>query len=192
MTNNKILKTTIVSCLFLLLLFTYFFDAVKSKNFLLPLDIFSEYDPVFHADNRKSYNNLSSDILLQFLPYRAVNDYFKTIVFWNPHSLGGMPFFEDIQARSLEISNIIANIIQIPLKYFFFFSTIFLLMFAGLSMYFFIKELKLSNHAAIFAGIAFIFSSPIIIWINYTIGSTFIWLPFLFLAIEKIYNKKII
>lgn len=171
-------------------LLVYFFNAIRFGNYLLPLDILAEYDPVFRVEGLQAYNNLSSDIVLQFFPYRALNDYFTPFVFWNPYAAGGTPFFEDIQARSLEVSNVVATIINIPLAHFFLFSAISLLLFAGVSMYGFVRTLGRSRPAAMFAGMAFTFASPVILWINYSLGTTFVWLPFLFFTLEKILQQK--
>lgn len=182
----------VIFFIFFFLISFYFFPSIKNNSFLLPLDIYQEYDSVFKIENFKAHNNLSTDIVLQFLQYRLLNEKYKGISFWNPFSLGGLPFFEDIQSRSLELTNLLANLLNIKLKYFFLFSAYLLLLLSGISMYFFLKELKIHKGAALSGAITFTFSSPVIIWINYTLGTTFIWLPFLFLCVEKIFsNKKI-
>ena len=188
--SNKYIRFILILLLFFLLLSLFFSNSIKNGNFLLPLDIFLEYDSVLKIDNYQAHNYLPTDIILQFLPYRAVNHFNGGITFWNPYSLGGLPFFEDIQSRSLEVSNLLANLLKIPLEYFFLFSTFILLIFAGVSMYYYLKELRLDNISTIAGAIVFTFSSPVVIWINYTLGTTFIWLPFLFLCVEKIFNNN--
>ncbi len=188
--NNKCINFLLIFFLFFSLLSFFYFNSIKNENFLLPLDTLYEYDSVFEKENYKSFNPLTSDILLQFIPYRAINTFNDGITFWNSYSLGGLPFFEDIQSRTLEISNLLASLLNISLNYFFLFSTFFLLLFSGISLYYFLRELKLSTISALTGSIVFVFSSPVIIWINYTLGTTFIWLPFLFLCIEKIYNNN--
>lgn len=188
--KKKLFYFSVVLFLFFLLILLYFSPSLISGNYLLSLDIFSEYDSIFKIENFKAHNNLLTDTVLQFLPYRAINQYYEGISFWNPYSLGGLPFFEDIQSRTFELTNLFANIFNIPLNYFFLFSAFLLLNFAGVSMYYFLKELKINSVASLSGAIVFIFSSPIIIWINYTLGATFVWLPFLFLCIEKIFNEK--
>ncbi len=190
MIKNNILKTALLSFLFLALLGVYFLPTLSAGNFLIPSDIYAQYDSVFRVNGYTAYNNLSSDLALQFLPYRAVAQQSIVPTFWNPYSVGGLPFFEDIQARSFELTNLLADLARIPLQYFFMFSAAALLLFAGLSMFFFIKELQLFDSDALFAGIAYMFSSPIIIWINYSLGTAFLWLPFLCLCIEKIFHGK--
>ncbi len=188
--NNRYINFLLISLLFFFLLSFFYLTSIKNKNFLLPLNTLFEYDTVFRIENYKSFNPLTSDILLQFLPYRSINSLNNGITFWNPYSLGGLPFFEDIQSRTFEISNILASLANVSLKYFLLFSTFLLLYFSGISLYYFLRELKLSRVSALVGSIVFIFSSPIIIWINFTLGTTFIWLPFLFLCIEKIFNNK--
>lgn len=185
---KKIKGFLIVSLFFSLSIGLYFFNSIKSHNFLLPINTFKEFDTVFKVDGFKTHDLLNSDISMQFLPYRSVVSLDK-LVFWNPYSLGGLPFFEDIQARSLEITNLLANLFNIGLDYFLFFSVFILLLFGAISMYYFVRELKLGAGAAIFSAISFCLSTPVIIWISYTLGVTFIWLPFLFLCVEKISNR---
>ena len=184
---KKISEFVLIFLLFSLLLGFYFWGSIRSHNFLLPINTFKEFDLAFKVENFKANNVLNTDISMQFLPYRAVSS--MGLTFWNPYSLGGLPFFEDIQARSLEVSNLLANLFKINLDYFLFFSAFLLLLFAAVSMYYFVRELNLRRGAAIFSSIAFVFSTPVIIWISYTLGVVFIWLPFLFLCVEKIYNK---
>ena len=186
--KNKWFELAGITILFSILISIFLLPSLRAGNFLLPLDVLNEYDSVFEIDGQVAYNNMPTDILLQFLPYRVYNQSHGLFTFWNDNSMGGLPFFEDIQARTLEITNLIASIINFNYKFFFVFSAWLLMLMAAAGMYYFGRELRLSVAASLGAALIFTFSSPVLIWINYTLGTTFIWLPILFLAVEKIYN----
>jgi len=183
-------KVMILGAFFIALFFIFFFNALRSETKLIPLDIIQEYDTVYNLHDTKAYNPLSSDVVLQFFPYRSMSQRSFGLTFWNPYSLGGLPFFEDIQARSLEITNLLGNLLRIPLNSFFLFSAFCLILFGALSLFAFLKELKLSTASALYGSIAYAFSSPMIIWITYTLGSAMVWLPFLLLCVEKIFKGQ--
>ncbi len=178
-------------CLFIfsVLLLVFFWSNINSGN-NIPFDIVLEKDPTF-LSTMGAQNILFSDVPLQFLPYRELYSYEGIFSFWNPYSLGGLPFFEDIQARQLDITNIIGLILNLSTNQYLLFSQLFLMLFGGFSVLLFLRALKISRVASLFASIIFMFSSPILIWINYPLGVSMVYLPFIFLCIENIYNKKI-
>lgn len=136
-------------------------------------------------------NPILSDQILQFQPWRAFmkGEIEKGIVpLWNPNMALGSPMIGNDQSA-----------IFYPLNWFFLFlpyqSAILLNVFiklfiAGFGMFLFIRSLRLNKISAILAGILFMFSGTLIVWQNYPMGDTAVWLPLILFLINQWLNSK--
>lgn len=187
--KNKYLLATFI---LLFLLGIFFNQQIFNNRTLVPLDILNEFDLML-KDGSVSYNYLISDIVDQFYP--NYNFAFQNIIngelpFWNPYVLTGVPFFADSQVSVFELTHLLSYVFKIsPLSYHLF-SAILLLFILGLSFFLYLKNLEFDSLVSMFGAVALMFSGTIIVWLNYPLMTSFIWLPLLLLCVDKIVLRK--
>ncbi|MBW6440452.1 YfhO family protein [Patescibacteria group bacterium] len=138
-------------------------------------------------------NGLLGDTIYQFYPWHKFTlDSIKKfeIPFWNPYVLGGVPFFANYQSSLFEFTRLVSYLLSIPLNHFSFFSAFVELFFAGLFTFLFVRNLKVSRLGSIVSAISFMFSLPLVVWMQHPIGKVIIWLPLILLCIDKIIKRK--
>ncbi len=129
-----------------------------------------------------------NDLLAQFGPWRAfLRDQLAQGHFplWNPYSLGGQPFFADLQNMMLYPFNYLTLPFSVPfgLSVFFFIH----LFWAALGMHLWLKSLGLSQNACRAGALLFSFSG--FFWlelIHPPVLAAFAWLPWFFSALERL------
>ena len=191
--KNKYLITSFV---LLTLLIVFFNQQIFYNKTLVPLDVLNEFDLILKDKENLSQNYLLSDIVDQFYPnYNLIhqNIHKGEIPFWNPYVLTGVPFFTDSQVSIFELTHLLSYIFNIsPLSYPLF-SALTLLFILGLSFFAFLKNLKFDNIVSLFGAIVLMFSGTIIVWLNYPLITSFVWLPLILFCVDKIiiYKKSI-
>lgn len=144
--------------------------------------------------NPGSYPNKAqgSDIITEIYPWR----YFSiqqlkngSIPFWNPYNFSGNPQIANFQTAVFYPLNIFYFLLSFNIAW-----TIIILLqhiLAGIFMYLFLKKsLKLENSASFIGGVAFAFSSSMVVWLEYgNIGHTLLWLPLALLFVKIIYKN---
>ncbi len=127
-----------------------------------------------------------NDLLAQFGPWRAfLKDQLAQGHFplWNPYSLGGQPFFADLQNMMLYPFNYLTLPFSLPMGLSIFF---FIHMFwAALGMHLWLKTLGLSENSSRIGALLFSFSG--FFWlelIHPPVLAAFAWLPWLFVRLE--------
>jgi len=194
------LKTNLGALIILTAVAAVFFYPVWRHNKLpLPTDtIVGLYHPYrdFLASkfpNGVPYKNfLTTDpVRQQFLWKKLAIVQLKAgkIPWWNPYTHSGTPLLANMQAG-----------VFYPLNFIFFISsftnawTIFILLqtlLGSFFMYSFLRHKKLTQVASILGSISFVFSGFFIAWLEWgNIGHTILWLPLLFLSIDKIFKNK--
>jgi len=128
-----------------------------------------------------------NDLLAQFGPWRAfLRDQLAQGHFplWNPFSLGGQPFFADLQNMMLYPFNYLTLPFSVPMGLSFFF---FIHMFwAALGMHLWLRSLELSENASRAGAVLFAFSG--FFWlelIHPPVLAAFAWLPWVFGNLES-------
>lgn len=130
------------------------------------------------------------DVARHIFPWKhfAIDSLKKNqIPFWNPHNFSGNPLMANFQSGVFYPLNI--------LMFFPFLTgwTIYIILSPILSsffMYLFLRQLKLTKLSSIFGGIAFAFSSFMVVWMEYgNIDHTFLWLPLALLWTDKFIRK---
>jgi hypothetical protein len=135
---------------------------------------------------------IASDVVRQIYPWRILAmDLFKSgeIPLWNPYAFAGTPLLANIQSAVFYPLNIL---------FFFFSNTIAWLIYvllqpvlAFISMYVFIRSLKLGKEAALFSGIAYGFIGYTMIWFELgVVGHTALWLPLALFGINRFIEEK--
>jgi len=188
------LKILLIGFFFLLTL--VFFKALFLQGQLpIPADtITGLYYPFRDAyfktnPNGLPYKNfLVTDPVRQQIPWKQlVIDAEKkfTLPIWNPYNFAGTPLLANFQSGTFYPFNLLFFVLH-------FSSAWSLLIFlqpllAGLFLFFYLSNLKLSKAASLLGAIAFSFCGFSIAWMEWgTIISTAMWLPLILLSIDKI------
>jgi len=127
------------------------------------------------------------DIITQVYPWRWFSgEMLKRGEFplWNPYNLLGAPHLANLPTASLYPLNAIFLILPfLPSWVFYLFIQTIL---SGTFMYFFLKNLKLKTIASLFGGVAFSFSSFMMMRYEFGIANhTLLWVPLALLAVDK-------
>src|SRR3989344_3966595 len=106
---------------------------------------------------------------------------------WNPYSLSGTPLLANFSSAVFYPGNIVFFLFSFPLGW----SIIILLqmVLAGVFLYLYLRNLKLSLMSCMLGAIAFQFSGFSTSWLEWgTIFQTGLWLPLILLSIDKIFE----
>jgi hypothetical protein len=138
------------------------------------------------------------DVVRQFFPWR----FFSTqmlkkgqLPLWNPYNFAGNPHLANFQSA---VFNPLALVFFLPAgrQEFLPFNlawTIFIMLqpfLAGLFTFLFLKELKLSAKAALFASLSFSYCLYLTVWLEWgVIGQSLLWLPLTLFLIEKLIHS---
>lgn len=133
-----------------------------------------------------------NDAMVQLIPWRefSISQLKQNqLPLWNPYNFTGTPHLANLPTATCYPFNLIFFILP-----FFTAWTVYLglqTLLSGTFMYWYLKNLKLSNLASIIGSLAFSFSSFIAMRWTYGItGHTWLWLPLILLSINKLVNKK--
>ncbi len=142
-----------------------------------------------------SYPNKAQgpDVITEIYPWKYFSiEQFKNgqIPFWNPHNFSGNPQMANFQTASFYPFNLIYFVLPFNISW-----TIFIMLqplLSAIFMFLFLNRgLNLKKEASILGGIAFAFSSYMVVWMQYgNIASTILWLPLALLLIKKILEKQ--
>lgn len=136
-------------------------------------------------------NFLITDPVRQLYPWRELGVNLlkqKEIPFWNPYSFSGTPLLSNFQAAVFYPLNFLFLLLLMTLGWSILIITQPLL--AGLFLYLYLRNLKISKIAGFLGAISFSFSGFFIAWLEWgTILHTLLWLPLILLAVDKIFFK---
>ncbi len=107
-----------------------------------------------------------------------------TLPVWNAYEMSGKPQLANFQTGVFYPLNIFLFISPFPIAWSLF---IFLQpILASIFMYMYLRNIKVNKYASVFGSICFSFSGFMIAWLEWgVIGHTYVWLPLLFLTIDK-------
>ena len=192
--KNNFIK---IIAFFFTVLFLFFYKPIIYGLSLVPASILYDMDHIYRGFNDKvdilPKNSLLTDLVYQMYPWYqytidSINHF--SIPLWNPYSLTGLPFLANSQSSIFEITKLLSYFLAISANGFMLFSGFVTLFLAGFFTYLYCKNLKIGELGSLTSGLAFMFSGPIIVWLGYPLVSTFIWLPLLLLAIDRIFQNK--
>lgn len=176
-----------------------FFSKVLFGLYPIPSDtIVGLYHP-FRDSYAKNYPNgipfknfLITDPVRQIIPWKElVIDAYKelSIPLWNPYEMAGKPLIGNFQSSAFYPLNAILFI-----QPFYFSWSIFIisqLILASAFMYFFLRNLRLTDSASALGALAFSFSGFSVSWLEWgNVIHTSLWLPLTLLSIDKILKNK--
>ena len=180
-----------------ILLFTliFFKEAVFQGKILSPIDAACPIDPVWNevcGQVEVAKNGLiGSDQAAQFYPWRSVVRRLLQagqLPLWNPYNSSGYPLLANTQSSVFYPVNLLADLF--PIEYAFTVSAVLRIFITGLGVFLLGRELKLSVSGALFAAIAFAFSTPVMVWLGYAIIEVMAFFPLLLYFTEKIFRDR--
>lgn len=137
-------------------------------------------------------NDAMPDVITQIFPWKdLVIEMWRNrqIPLWNPYMFSGTPLLANYQSAALSPLNLLYFVL--PFVDAWSIQVLLQPLFAGLFTYIFIRSLKLSKAAAVFASTAFMFCGFITSWMSYgTLALAIVFLPLALFAIEKFYETK--
>lgn len=141
-------------------------------------------------------NFLITDPVRQQIPWKKlVIDSEKkfNLPLWSPYNFAGVPLLANFQSAAFYPLNILFFLPAgrqgfLPFSFAWAIFILFQPILAGVFLFFYLKNLKLHNFAALLGSMSFIFSGFFISWLEWgTIIHTALWLPLILLCIDKIF-----
>ncbi len=139
-------------------------------------------------------NSLITDPVRQLYPWRFLSisaEKNLMLPLWNPYSMAGSPLLANLQSAPFYPLNIL---LFLP-KFNTWWSIIIIFqpLLAGIFMYLFLRNLRLTKYSAFFGGFIYAFCGFSIAWLEWgTIGHVALWLPLVLLSIDKIVHKTVV
>jgi hypothetical protein len=171
--------------------FPYFFQqkvpypAAHQVNAFSPWSRYSTYaSPV--------KNNAMPDVIDQIYPWKyfSIEQLKKgSIPFWNPYSFSGTPHMANYQTAIFSPFTLLYFILPFIDAW----SVVVLLqpLLAGVFTYLYVRKRNVSRQGSLVAGIAFMFSGFMVVWMAYgTLGMAIAILPFLLYLIDTCFDNK--
>jgi len=138
-------------------------------------------------------NFLITDPVRQQIPWRSLVTGIEKnlqLPLWNPYNFAGSPLLANSQSAAFYPLNILFYFLPFTISW----SLLILFqpLLAGIFLYLYLRNLKLSKISCLLGSIAFSFSGFFVAWLEWgTILNVALWLPLILLAIDKIYvNSK--
>lgn len=129
-----------------------------------------------------------TDPVRQQYPWKTLTiDSFKSLQLplWNPYNFSGTPLLANMQSGVFYPLNMLFFILPFQIGWSVFIALQPLL--AMVFMYFFLKNLRLSNVSSIFGAIAFAFCGFFVSWMEWgNVVNTGLWLPLILLAVDRL------
>ncbi len=173
--------------LFLALSAGFLWRPLWTGEVFLPADLVFRYDHFWKGGRDPSQvevqNPLLADVSDYFHPYRAhalAELRRGRLPLWNPYILGGTPFFASAQAALLDPVNLL-TLATGPLASWTWGAWLRIAL-LGWFTWGFARALGRSFVAAAGAGIVFMLSGFVVVWLNYPIVTSLVWMPALFWA----------
>lgn len=155
--------------------------------FLILLCLLFFFDVLFLGNVFYAGDNLSINVPSKVLFFRILSQ--KQLPLWNPYIFSGTPFLADINLGLLSPFNVF-YLFFTPLRALSL-SIISGVLFAGVSMYWLGKSMKLSRFASVISAVVFMFSGSLMTHtMNTAILNTIVWLPILLTSIKRLIEVK--
>ena len=190
----------VLSVVFLLGVIAVFYRPVFLQNKIpVPADALVNLNYSYRDYFAKDYprgvpykNPLVSDPVLQQIPWRNLSlSLFSKfqLPLWNPYQMAGYPLLGTIQSAPFYPVNLVFALLSFIPAW-----TVFIFLqqvFAGIFMYWYLRNRDLSEQASVFGALSFSFSGFFIAWLEWgTIAHTALWLPLGLLSIERLRKES--
>jgi hypothetical protein len=178
--------------LFGLLSAAFLWQPLLTGQVLLPTDLSFRYDYLWKALEAEpgrvvAQNPLLSDVADQFYPYAVYTQRqlrAGQFPLWNPYLLTGTPFFAAAQPAVLDPINVLSLAVGPYARWVW--AAWLRLALLGWFMYGFLRALGRSPAAGLLAGAAFMICGFAVVWLNYSLTTTLVWMPALFWATTRL------
>src|SRR5262249_39360360 len=140
-----------------------------------------DYEPV---------NRLLMDPVLQFQPWLEFNREMVRsgrLPLWNSYAGCGTPHLAKCQCAVFDPFHLLAYLGPMPRAYAWIAAG--RLFTAGLGMFFLARSWKLGFWGRWFAGLVYPFCGFLVVWLLFPVTSVAIWMPWLFLATDRVYRE---
>jgi hypothetical protein len=182
------MKTPVVISVFILAVVLLFSGVLFGPRAFLDANPYHYAPWRFYAQagdaDQKTYR---TDALFTYLPRRVeLTESIRSgrVPLWNPHVLGGMPFFADPQSRAAYPVALILSAVD-PVDAMAYDVAIHLVL-AMVGMYLFLRAIRVNLWGSVLGGFSFGFSSFFCLRFGHpTFISTAAWIPFFFYGLEK-------
>lgn len=155
--------------------------------FLVFLCLIFFFDVLFLGNVFYAGDNLSINVPSKILFFRMLGQ--GQLPLWNPYIFSGTPFLADINLGLLSPFNLF-YLFFTPLRALTL-SIVSAVLFAGVSMYWLGKRMRLSRFASATSAVIFMFSGSLMTHtMNTAILNTIVWLPLLFVSIKCLIETK--
>jgi hypothetical protein len=174
---------------FLALSAGFLWEPLLTGKVFLPSDLVFRYDHLWRAraaaraPDQVASNPILADVSDYYHPYRvfAMDELREgRVPLWNPYILAGTPFFASAQAALLDPVNVLTAPLD-PLASWTWGAWLRLGL-LGFFTFGFARALGRSALAATAAGIVFMLSGFVVVWLNYPVVWSLVWMPALFWA----------
>lgn len=184
---------------FLVITSAFFYKTLFYKYIPFPGDLLvAEYNPwkaySFLGYNPGSYPNKAQyfDVLRQIYPWKTFSiNSLKNGIFplWNPYNFSGTVLLANFQSAIFYPFNFLYFLL--PQIWAWSFLVMLQPFLALLFTFFYARKIGISRLGSYFTAISFAFSSFMTVWLEYnTIGQVVLWLPLVFLSLEKLFGRK--
>ena len=194
------MKIRLIFLSFIFILVSLFFkDLLIKGNLPIPADtivgLYYPYKDFYAKDYPRGIpfkNFLITDPIRQQYPWKKLTvDVEKRfeLPLWNPYNFSGTPHLANFQSAAFSPFNLIFFIFPFSISW----SILIFLqpVLAAGFLFLYLDNLKLRKIASLFGAVAFAFSGFSIAWMEWgNILATAMWLPLIFLAIDKIFDKS--
>ncbi len=156
---------------------------------------YNSYSFMGYAPGSFPHKAQNIDVIEQLYPWKHFSiESLKELEFplWNPYNFSGTPHLAAIQSGTFYPFNLLFLLLPFNLGW-----TIYIIsqpVLAGIFTYFFLRELRLSFKSSILGGLAFSFSSFLVVWMQYgNIIHAVLWLPLiLWLGIKNLKKPSLV
>ena len=186
-----------VICLLLILPLILFWSVTVGSRTLVPADNLYQWEPYRSFAQQQGvslppHNELLSDLVLENLVWKqfiveSLRD--GEVPLWNPHLFAGAPFLAAGQHSALYPLSILYY--ALPLTRAFGWFTVIQLWLAGVSMYVFVRVLRLGRFPGLLAGMVYQLSAFFVVSVVFPmIIAAAAWLPLLLAIVEIVVRKQ--
>ncbi|HVF99563.1 MAG TPA: YfhO family protein [Chloroflexia bacterium] len=178
--------------LFLLLSALFLWRPIVTGQVLLPTDLSYKYDYVWIEHDlppgaKIDQNHVVADVADYFFPsvtYSIQRLRSGSFPMWNPYVLTGTPFFAAGQTAVLDPVNLVAFATG-PYDFWTWAAWLRLAM-LGFTTYGFVRALGRNAAAGLAAGVVFMVCGFVVVWLNYAVSWSLVWMPALFWASTRL------
>jgi len=175
-----------------LLVGVFFWRLIFLGKVFVPADLLGRHFPwqPYNPPGFSVHNYFTSDVIDSQYPARAVAlDILRSgqLPLWDPYTSSGRPLGTlPVYALSFPLNLLL---LLLPLEVGFSYAAVGRVFLAGVGMFAFLRQLKLSKTPALLGGIMFAFNGFIVVWLNATAGVTLSMAPLVFWAGERLFRR---